>query len=140
MGIRINVNGTSGGEDDLLLSPLDQGFVFGASVYETIRTYNGRPFLLERHLSRLRESAASLRISLDIGDEEIIRRIEETLVAASNPESYIRLIVSAGVGELDYGVGGGQARQPTIVVVATPLILEPSQQHVCDAGSPVSGC
>src|SRR3990172_4414961 len=96
MAIRINVNGNLGTEKDLLLSPLDLGFVFGASVYETLRTYRGRPFLLERHLTRLRESAASLGIPLDLNDQQIMDRIEKTLTAASNPESYVRLIVSAG--------------------------------------------
>jgi hypothetical protein len=61
----VNVNGELGSEKDRLLSPLDQGFLFGASVYETIRTYGGRPFFLERHIKRLRESAQALSIHLD---------------------------------------------------------------------------
>ena len=36
MSTRINVDGQMGTEEDRLLSPLDQGFLFGASVYETI--------------------------------------------------------------------------------------------------------
>jgi len=86
MAIRINVNGKLGNEQDLMLSPLDLGFVFGASVYETIRTYNGRPFLLERHLKRLQESATSIHIPLDVTKEELADRVEETLAAASNRE------------------------------------------------------
>lgn len=121
MAIRINVNGNLGTEKDLLLSPLDLGFVFGASVYETLRTYRGRPFLLERHLTRLRESAASLEISLDLNDQQIMDRIEKTLTAASNPESYVRLIVSAGVGELDYRRAPGREPRPTIVILVKPL-------------------
>lgn len=119
LSIRINLNGVLGTDADRLLSPLDQGFVFGASVYETLRTYRGRPFLLERHLARLRESAASLSISLDVTDEEMTRRLDETLSAAANPESYIRIIVSAGVGEVDYRVGA--AREPTTVILVKPL-------------------
>ena len=119
MGIRINVNGKLGDEKALLLSPLDQGFVFGASVYETLRTYHGRPFLLERHLIRLRESAASLDIPLDLSDQELMGRIEETLASAANPESYVRLVVSAGVGELDYR--RGSSTRPTIVILVKPL-------------------
>ena len=119
MGIRINVNGKLGDEKDLMLSPLDLGFVFGASAYETLRTYHGRPCLLEKHLARLRQSTASLDIPLDVSDEEVIGRIEETLAAASNPESYVRLIVSAGVGELDYR--RGSTLRPTIVILVKPL-------------------
>jgi branched-chain amino acid aminotransferase len=115
----VNVNGTLGSEEDLLLSPLDQGFLFGASVYETVRTYGGRPFLLGRHLRRLRDSARALDIRLDTTDEELALRIAETVTAAKNPESSIRIVVSAGVGTIDYRAGS--ASRPTVVIVVRPL-------------------
>ena len=71
MATLVNVDGMLGSEEDRLLSPLDQGFLFGASVYETVRTYGGRTFLLERHLGRLRESAKALDIALDVTDDEL---------------------------------------------------------------------
>jgi branched-chain amino acid aminotransferase len=119
MATLVNVDGKLGAEEDRLLSPLDQGFLFGASVYETVRTYGGRAFLLERHLSRLRESAGALDITLDVTDEELAARVEETLVAAGNPESSIRIVVSAGVGSIDYRAGS--ASRPTVVVIVRPL-------------------
>jgi branched-chain amino acid aminotransferase len=119
MGIRVNVDSRLGTDKDRLLSPLDLGFVFGASVYETLRTYGGRPFLLSRHLKRLHESAASLKINLNLSDDEFMARIEATLAAAGNPESVIRVIVSEGIGEIDYGEG--VAPDPTIVIIVKPL-------------------
>jgi len=119
MGTLVNVDGKLGSEEDRLLSPLDQGFLFGASVYETVRTYGGRTFLLARHLGRLRESAKALDITLDVTDEELSARIEETLVAAGNAESSIRIVVSAGVGSIDYRAGS--AARPTVVVIVRPL-------------------
>lgn len=119
MGTLVNVDGKLGSEEDRLLSPLDQGFLFGASVYETIRTYGGRVFLLKRHLARLRESARALDIALDVTDDEIAARVEETLVAAGNPESSIRIVVSAGVGPIDYRAGS--TARPTVVVIVRPL-------------------
>ncbi len=115
----VNVDGKLGSEHDRLLSPLDQGFLFGASVYETVRTYGGRTFLLERHLERLRESAKALEIALDVSDEEIAARVAETVVAAGNAESSIRIVISAGVGAIDYRVGA--ASRPTVVVIVRPL-------------------
>jgi branched-chain amino acid aminotransferase len=115
----VNVDGKLGSEKDRLLSPLDQGFLFGASVYETVRTYGGKTFLLQRHLERLRESAKALDINLDVTDDEIAARVEETLVAAGNPESSIRIVVSAGVGAIDYHAGS--ASRPTVVVIVRPL-------------------
>jgi branched-chain amino acid aminotransferase len=119
MATLVNVDGKLGSEEDRLLSPLDQGFLFGASVYETIRTYGGRTFLLARHLERLRESAKALDIPLDVANEEIAARVEETLVAAGNSESSIRIVVSAGVGAIDYRAGS--ASRPTVVVIVRPL-------------------
>jgi branched-chain amino acid aminotransferase len=115
----VNVDGELGGETDRLLSPLDQGFLFGASVYETIRTYGGRPFHLERHLKRLRESAEALDIRIGVSDEVLEARLSETLVAAKNPESSIRIVVSAGVGAIDYRAGS--TPKPTVVIVVRPL-------------------
>ena len=87
MTIRINVDGQLGSERDRLLSPLDQGFLFGASVYETVRTYDGVPFLVERHLKRLRESALALGIDIVESDETLTRRVYETLEDSGNAES-----------------------------------------------------
>ena len=50
---------------DGLTSPLaeakvsvqDRGFLYGDSVFETLRTYDGVPFALGRHLKRLARSA-----------------------------------------------------------------------------------
>ena len=119
MTIRINVDGQLGSERDRLLSPLDQGFLFGASVYETVRTYDGVPFLVERHLKRLRESALALGIDIVESDETLTRRVYETLEDSGNAESSIRIVVSAGVGAIDYRQGS--TKKPTIVVVVRPL-------------------
>ena len=119
MTIRINVDGQLGSEKDRLLSPLDQGFLFGASVYETVRTYDGVPFLVERHLKRLRDSALALGFDIDESDETLTRRVYETLEASGNAESSIRIVVSAGVGAIDYRQGS--TKKPTIVIVVRPL-------------------
>lgn len=119
MTIAINVDGQLGSESDRLLSPLDQGFLFGASVYETVRTYDGSAFLPSRHLKRLRESAEALGIEIDSSDDELLRRLQETLDAAGNEESSIRIVVTAGVGAMDYR--RGSASKPTIVIIVRPL-------------------
>ena len=75
--------------------------------------------MLGRHLKRLHESAASLKIEMGLSDEEFTARVEATLAAAGNRESVIRLIVSEGVGEIDYAEG--VAPDPTIVISVKPL-------------------
>ncbi len=134
MTIRINVDGELGSEEDRLLSPLDQGFLFGASVYETVRTYGGVPFLVERHLKRLRESALALGIDIDESDETLARRLQETLEASGNAESSIRIVVSAGVGAINYRQGS--TKKPTIVIVVRPL--EPFPESLYQEGATAS--
>lgn len=125
--IRINVDGKLGTDSDRLISPLDQGFLFGASVYETVRTYDGVPFLLGRHLERLRDSAKALSIDVDISDEALAGRVRDTVAAAGNPESSIRIVVTAGVGAIDYRVGS--TSKPTVVVIVRPLPTYPDSLY-----------
>ena len=128
MGTKVNVDGRIAEAKDHLISPLDQGFLFGASVYETLRTYDGKPFLLQRHLTRLRESAQALAIGVHLSDQEMAERVKETLVAASNSESTIRIVISAGTGSIDYTKGA--ASEPMVVILVRPLSPPPNGIHV----------
>jgi D-alanine transaminase len=40
----------------------DRGFQFADGVYEVVRLYHGRPFLLDRHLARLEQSCAGIQM------------------------------------------------------------------------------
>lgn len=46
----------------------DRGFLFADGVYEVIRVYNGRAFLMEPHMRRLRAGLAALHIADSIVD------------------------------------------------------------------------
>jgi branched-subunit amino acid aminotransferase/4-amino-4-deoxychorismate lyase len=58
MAAIVNVNGHISGDREAVVPVLDHGFLFGEGVYETLRTYNERPFLPDRHL-RLSECTQS---------------------------------------------------------------------------------
>lgn len=47
------------------ISATDRGFLFGEGLFETWRTYNGRPFALREHLVRMAKSARALSIPFD---------------------------------------------------------------------------
>jgi branched-subunit amino acid aminotransferase/4-amino-4-deoxychorismate lyase len=53
---------------------LDHGFLFGDSVYDVVRTANGRPFMMKEHLDRLRRSGATIYLEIPWSDEEIALR------------------------------------------------------------------
>jgi branched-chain amino acid aminotransferase len=119
MGFAVSVDGRVGRPEDVTLKVTDNGFVFGDSAYETLRTYGGRPFELDRHLQRLRRTIALMGFELPVGDEELKARIDACLSFASNPESYLRVIVSRGVGDMSYRFE--RIPEPTVAMYVKPL-------------------
>jgi len=129
LGFFASVDGQIVPADEARVSVLDNGFTFGDGVYETLRTYAGRPFRLDRHLERLRGSAARLGIALALGDGELSRRLQALLARAANPESYIRLIVTRGVGDISYNFD--RVKGPTVVMAVKPFPAYP-EHHFRD--------
>jgi branched-chain amino acid aminotransferase len=106
---------------------LDNGFLFGDSVYEVLRTYGGRPFATARHLRRLRASAARLGIGLPTADEELLGRVRALLARAGNVESYIRIVVTRGVGDSSYDFEAVSG--PTVVMIQKELVPPPERHY-----------
>jgi branched-chain amino acid aminotransferase len=113
--------------EEARVSVFDNGFTFGDSVYETLRTYGGRPFALDRHLRRLRASAGLIGIQIDTPDGALAQRLDALLEAAANSESYVRFIVSRGVGDISYRFD--RIAGPTVVQVVKPLDVPPEEVY-----------
>ena len=58
MAMKININGELHDERTARIPVLDRGFLYGDSIYEVIRTYEGRPFALQEHLLRFEQTVA----------------------------------------------------------------------------------
>ena len=115
----VNVNGRISDGNSAVVPVFDHGFLFGEGIYETLRTYNRRPFLLDRHFRRLRASAAAIDLGVPLTDPQFAARIDETVAAANgSTEWYVRLLVTRGVGALSYDPGG--CPEPTIVIIVMP--------------------
>ena len=104
MAATVNVNGRISGEQEAFIPVFDHGFLYGEGIYETLRTYNRRLFLYDRHMRRLRNSARLIDLELPFTDDELAARIHDTINAATlqEKEAYIRVLVTRGVGELTY--------------------------------------
>jgi branched-chain amino acid aminotransferase len=127
MGFFASVDGQVVPAEEARVSVLDNGFTFGDSAYETIRTYGGRPFEWDRHLRRLRASATRLGFGIPPSNAELLARLDAVLLRAANPESYIRLIVSRGVGDISYHFE--RVKGPTVVMVVKPHIPFPESHY-----------
>lgn len=114
--------------DAAKVSVFDRGFLYGDSVFETIRTYGGRPFALERHLARLAESASRVFIDLPVTLDQLAREVRSAVVGAGNAESYVRVTITRGVGE-SLGLDPALSRHPLRVVIVTPLSPPPLEAY-----------
>jgi len=128
----VNVNGRVFNQEHAVGSVFGHGFLYGEGVYETLRTFNGQPFLFDRHMQRLRNSAGMLRLSVPFGDEELMRRCRDTMDAAGlgrgpDSEAYIRILLTRGVGELSYDPDGCPA--PSVIVIVKPQVDPPADAY-----------
>jgi len=119
MDATVNVNGVVTDGDHAVVSVFDHGFLYGDGVYETLRTYNRQPFLLDRHLARLRASADRLALDVPPTDSDLETRMQQTM-SRVNPggEVTVRVLVTRGVGELTYDPAA--CPHPTVVIIARP--------------------
>src|SRR4026208_1883257 len=115
MAVAVNVNGRVSDKDHAVISVFDHGFLYGEGVYETLRTYNGQPFLFDHHMQRLRKSAGVIALPLPPTDAA---RRAAALGAAPEREASTRLLVTRGIGELTYDPAATPA--PSIVVIVKP--------------------
>lgn len=90
--------------------------LYGDGVFEGIRAYNGRVFRLDRHVSRLFDSAKAMRLELPVPAPEMERIILDTCRENGIEDGYIRVVVTRGVGEL--GIDPRSCGPPQVIVIA----------------------
>jgi branched-chain amino acid aminotransferase len=126
MSILVHIDGRICPPDEAKISVFDRGFLYGDSVYETIGSAYGRLFALAAHLTRLERSAA--RIGMRVPPRaEIERAIADTVAAAGNPESRVRVMLTRGVGKLD--LDPATADDTRLVVIVFPLGAPSSEMY-----------
>ena len=108
----------------------DRGFQFGDGVYEVIRTYKGRPFELEAHLTRLDRSATALDLKQPYSHDEWTHHILEAIRRAAYPEAKIYVQVTRGVAPRDHAYSD----DATPTVVMTVREFHPLDRSVQAAG------
>jgi 4-amino-4-deoxychorismate lyase len=101
------------------ISAFDHGFLYGVGLFETFRIYEGHAFLLEDHLQRLNDGLEQLCIEKRFSKEEVLKALKMVLEANHLQNAYIRLNVSAGIGEL--GLQVESYMQPNTIIYSKPL-------------------
>lgn len=118
------VNGTITRAQEAVVPVFDHGFLYGEGVYETLRTYHGVPFLFGPHMTRLRNSAALMALDVPYTDDQMSAHIKATTDGYSRlfepvTETYIRILLTRGVGGLTYNPDA--CPTPTLVIIVKPF-------------------
>lgn len=112
----VYLNGSLVPRSQARVSAFDHGFLYGYALFETMRAYHGKIFLLERHLKRLKDSAEIIGLSQSLEEIDLGKACLETLRANNLKDARLRLTVSRG--EVDTFPGTGINITPTVLVTA----------------------
>ncbi len=115
----VYVNGKFVPKDKASISVFDHGFLYGDGIYETLRAYKGKLFLLGKHLSRLKHSAEAISLKLPMSVDKIGEALSETLNVNKLSEAYVRIHLSRGRGEI--GLDPALCAAPTMIIVTQPF-------------------
>lgn len=125
--MKIYMSGTIVDEADATVSVFDHGLLYGDGVFEGIRAYHGKVFLLEEHVDRLYESAKAIALEIPMSREEMAQAVIDTCKANNLMEGYIRLVVTRGKGTL--GLNPYLCETPEVIIIAAKIQLYPVELY-----------
>ncbi len=123
----VYLNGRFVTREHAVVSVFDHGFLYGDGIYETMRAYGGKLFLLKKHLARLKRSADALSLKLPQPLEKIGEALNEALNVNELKDAYVRLHISRGPG--DTGLDPALCATPTMVIIAKPFHEYPAAYY-----------
>jgi len=127
MDENIYLNGSIVPRSRALISVFDHAFLYGYGLYETMRAYHGKIFLLERHIARMRKSAEIIGLARKLAGTDLAESCKEALAANDLTDARIRLTVSNG--ESDAAPWADNSGTPTVVVTARPYTPFPPEKY-----------
>ena len=119
----VYVNGVLMPVDEARVSVFDRGFTRGDGLFETMRAYGGRAFMLDEHLARLDRGLETLRFPVRTADLDVEFAVKETLRAAGLKSARVRAQITRGVGTTEFTARADAP--PTVVVSVQPITDQP---------------
>ena len=110
--IRIMIDGQPVPSAEASISVLDHGFLYGNSVYEVVKTRDGRLFAVKPHLRRLRYSASQVQIPIIPDDAFLLDELDRMVALVGTEEVYLRMVITRGIGDMGLNPDGcGEPRR-----------------------------
>ncbi len=127
MGKTAYVNGRMVPSEEARVSVTDRGFLYGDGLFETLRTYNGKPFLVGTHIDRLLWGAGKIDLDIKRSKDELKKAVNDTVGANGYNESAIRLTVTRGEAKERLKVSPDI--EPTVIITCDELNGLPSSHY-----------
>lgn len=116
---RVYLDGRLIAADEAEVSAFDRGFLYGDGVYETLRAYAGKPFMLDAHLQRMSHGCSVVGLAPP-EPKQIEEGVRLVLEANGLTDAYLRITVTRGAtGRLWYDPA---TSKPTLLIIARPLV------------------
>jgi len=123
--LSVYVDGKFHPKSEAKVSVYDHGLLYGDGVFEGIRAYDGVVFKLKEHIDRLYRSAHTIMLQIPMTQKEVTKAVLDTLKRNKLENSYIRLVVTRGVGDL--GLDPRKCSKATVIIITEPRIALHSQ-------------
>jgi branched-chain amino acid aminotransferase len=109
------------------LSPFNYGFLYGYGLFETMHSYGGSIFRLDRHLARLHDAAKTLGIARELTAFDLEKACHDILKANNLNKARLRLTVTAGEGDII--PNPDTCNGITVFIVARKLVPLPPESY-----------
>jgi branched-chain amino acid aminotransferase len=100
-----NVDGVISRTADAHVPVMDRGFLYGDSIYEVFRTYDGVPLFYDEHWTRFENSARLIHMPMELTKEQMTQEIRQTVAltnaATLGRDVYVRYTMTRGEGPVD---------------------------------------
>ena len=116
--------------NEIGLSPLDHGNLYGDAVFEGIRLDNRRILMFREHIDRWFASADRLGLNFPYTRKqiaEIIYRLCRETLGTDGQSAYLRPVLTRGLGNL--GVNPAKCAAPTLYIICSSIALYPKERY-----------
>jgi branched-chain amino acid aminotransferase len=113
--------------EQAMVSVFDHGLLYGDGIFEGIRVYSGKVFLLTEHVDRLYESAIAIRLQIPLSKAQMTTAVEDTVRANGIVDGYVRLVVTRGAGSL--GLDIRRTANPQVIIIADTITMYPEDMY-----------